>query len=501
MAVLGWLFSGSRARRMEVVARCVVVAGGMFGTLAAQSTRAPNIVLIVADDLGYGELGCYGQTKIRTPNLDRLAAEGLRFTQAYSGAPVCAPARCVLLTGTSSPFAEIRDNQEVKPEGQWPISAAVPTLPGILRAAGYATGGFGKWGLGMVGSTGDPNAKGFDRFFGYNCQRQAHTYYPQWLWLDGERLWLDNPVVPGHGKIESAADGYERFVGREYAPQRILAAAKGFLRAHASRPFFLYLPFVQPHLAMQPPRELVETYPEEWDREPYLGGRGYVPHPRPRAGYAAMISDLDRQVGEVLGLLDELGRRQDTLVIFTSDNGPTHDVGGVDTEFFDSAGGLRGRKGSVYEGGIRVPMIVRWSGTVVAGSTSDDLIAAEDIMATCLDLAGSDRPATSDGVSFAARLTGRGEFQPRRTLRMEFRGYGGQKVWRDGSRKAVLRDIQKGNSAIEVYDVAADRAEVTDLASQDPDFVARAREVFRTERVPSEVFPLRGYDPQDRSGR
>jgi arylsulfatase A len=228
----------------------------------------------------YGELGCYGQEKIRTPHIDRLAAEGMRFTQHYSGAPVCAPSRCVLMTGRHSGHAEVRGNREVKPEGQHPISAECPTLPGILRDAGYVTGAMGKWGLGPVGSTGDPNAKGFDLFFGYNCQREAHTYYPQHLWLNREKLPAGQP---GGARVTGGSrrrmQGYARFYGNEYAPDLMLARAKAFLRARAAdaEPFFLYLPFVEPHVAMQPPQDHVARYPEEWDQQPYLGGRGYVP--------------------------------------------------------------------------------------------------------------------------------------------------------------------------------------------------------------------------------
>ncbi|MCC6782957.1 MAG: arylsulfatase [Planctomycetes bacterium] len=469
-------------------------ARGQSGHDAA-GERPPNLVVMLADDLGWGELGCYGQRKIATPALDRLAAQGLRFTQGYCGAPVCAPSRAVLLTGRSSPYAEIRDNREVKPEGQHPLSDGAVTLAELVRDAGYATGAFGKWGLGAVGSSGDPNRQGFARFFGYICQRQAHSYYPDWLWVDGTRLWLDNPGVPGHGKLSEGETGYARFRGNEYAPARILAAAKGFVRAHAGRPFFLYVPFVQPHLAMQPPADLVDAYPTEWDATPYDGARGYVPHPRPRAGYAAMIGDLDRQVGELLALLDELGLAERTLVVFSSDNGPTHDVGGVDTAFFASTGPLRGRKGSVYEGGIRVPWLVRWPGHIAPGTVSDAVIAAQDLLPTFAELVGAEMPADSDGLSFLPILRGRPQERPaREVLAFEFRGYGGQKAVRMGDHKAVLRDIERGADRIELYDLARDPGETRDLADAEPELVARARTLFAERRSPSTEFPLRGYD-------
>ncbi|MCA8980174.1 MAG: arylsulfatase [Planctomycetes bacterium] len=451
----------------------------------------------MADDLGYGELGCYGQQKIRTPNIDRLAAEGLRFTQAYSGAPVCAPARCVLMTGRHSANGEIRGNREVQPEGQQPISAEAVTVAELMRAAGYATGAVGKWGLGPVGSTGDPNAQGFDLFFGYNCQREAHSYYPDHLWRNDERVVLNGGErVPGHAKFTEEDEPYDfdRFVGTDYAPDLMLAEAQGFIREHADEPFFLYLPFVEPHVAMQPPREWVERYPAEWDAEPYLGGRGYTPHPRPRAGYAAMISDLDEHVGAITATLQELDLAEDTLVLFTSDNGPTHDVGGVDTEFFRSAGPLRGRKGSVYEGGLRVPLIARWPGVVAAGDETDHLCAFEDLMATLGELTGERLPADADGVSFLPTLTGRGAQAEHAYLVWEFHEYGGQKAVRIGDWKAVLPRIHQGNTQVELYDLATDLGETEDVAAEHPELVERARRIFAEDRTVNALFSMSAFD-------
>jgi arylsulfatase A len=473
----------------------------------SRELRPPNVIVILADDLGYGELGCYGQQRIRTPHLDQLAARGMRFTQAYSGAPVCAPARCVLLTGRHSARAEIRGNREVQPEGQHPLTAESPSIAHLMRSAGYATGAMGKWGLGPVGSTGDPNAQGFDLFYGYNCQRQAHSYYPDHLWRNGQRMELNGGVaVPGHGKLEADTldepdgtgemdtRGFERFRGADYAPDLILDAAMGFLREHREEPFFLYLPFVEPHVAMQPPQQWVDRYPDEWDTEPYLGQRGYVPHPRPRAGYAAMISDLDEHVGKVMALLDELGLTNDTLVLFTSDNGATHDVGGVDTEFFRSVGPLRGRKGSVYEGGLRVPMIAHWPGVIAPGSSTDHPTAFQDLMATLADLTGTEAPGSCDGISFLPTLRGLSDQPGHEALVWEFWGYGGQKAVRLGDWKAVLREIHKGNQAIELYDLSVDIGEAHDVAAQHPEIVARARQIFATDRIASEVFPMQAFD-------
>ena len=352
-------------------------------------TTPPNIVFILADDLGYGELGSYGQKKIRTPNIDKLAAEGMRFTRHYSGAPVCAPARCVLMTGKHLTNAQIRGNRDARKhklggEGQWPLDPGTVTLPAILQNAGYSTGGFGKWGLGNAQNSGSPNKMGFDTFYGYLCQRVAHSYFPPYLNHNEKRERINLPAVPGHFKVPkkegSPEVDFDRFQGRVYAPDRILEEAVQFLREHNEGPFFLYLPFVEPHVAMQPPPEWVEAYPKEWDSEPYLGRKGYTPHPRPRAGYAAMISDLDEHVGTIMSELKALSLDEDTLVVFTSDNGPTHDVGGVDTEFFGSTGGLRGRKGSVFEGGLRVPMIARWKGKIREGSTCDRPCGFQDFL-------------------------------------------------------------------------------------------------------------------------
>lgn len=462
--------------------------------VAAQEPRQPNIVLLLADDLGYGEVGCYGQKKIETPHLDRLAAEGLRFSQHYAGAPVCAPSRCVLMTGRQLSHAWIRGNREVRPEGQWAIPDEAVTVPELLKPLGYATGCVGKWGLGPAGSTGDPNGQGFDFFYGYICQRVAHNYYPPHLWLNGEKHLLDNPVFAAHQKLQVAPASYDRFHGNEYAPDRIMSAASAFVRRHREEPFFLYLPFVEPHVAMQPPRAWVDRYPEEWDDEPYLGQRGYLPHPRPRAGYAAMISHLDDHIGRVVGLIDELGLGENTLILFSSDNGATHDAGGVDTEFFASVGPLRGRKGSVYEGGLRVPTIARWTGTIAAGATTDHVSGFQDVLPTVVEIAGGKPPHGIDGISFAPTLLGRGEQRQHDHMVWEFFGYGGQQAVRMGSWKAVRRQLRENATPIELYDLSVDIAESNDVAAQHPDIVAQMDHIMRTERTPNADFPIEMLD-------
>ncbi|MEM9658696.1 MAG: arylsulfatase, partial [Planctomycetota bacterium] len=352
---------------------------------AHDETQRLNVVFILADDLGWGELGCYGQQKIPTPNIDRLASEGMRFTQHYSGAPVCAPSRCVLMTGKHLGNAEIRGNRQARrsdpqyTEGQHPLSPQAVTLAQVLRQAGYATGAMGKWGLGPVGSTGDPNQKGFDLFFGYNCQAVAHSYYPSHLWRNDERLIINRRPIPGHRRQPEGPVRMDDWIGETYAPRLMIDAAEDFIETNRHRPFFLYLPFIEPHVAMHPPQDSVQKFPNEWDDEVYRGQCGYLPHPRPRAAYAAMISNLDDYVGRVLAKLESTGVADHTLVVFTSDNGPTHPgraethfhIGGADMNFFNSTAGLRGYKGSVYEGGIRVPMIAKLTSRIAAGAVSD----------------------------------------------------------------------------------------------------------------------------------
>jgi len=434
------------------------------------SPRAPNVVLIVADDLGWGELGCYGQRKIRTPRIDALAAEGVRFTQFYSGAPVCAPSRCVLLTGKHNGHGAVRDNFEVQPEGQMDLPASEVTIAEVLRERGYATGCFGKWGLSTPHSEGHPNAQGFDEFFGYICQRQAHDYYPDHLWRNAERVELDR---------------------KQYSHELVAEAALAFVREHREQPFFLYVPFTIPHLALQVPDDSLAEYVGEWEDPPYEGGKGYKPHPTPRAAYAAMVTRMDRDVGRIVDVLAELGLADDTLVLFTSDNGPTYDrLGGSDSAFFESAAGLRGFKGSVYEGGLRVPLVARWPGRAPAGSTCALPSAFVDLVPTLARECGAREPAGLDGETLGAALRTPSVARRTRPLYWELAGYGGQQAARLGDWKAVRRDMKKGSEAIELYDLRADPGETRDLASEHPDVLAELRGVLEREHVDSPLFPL-----------
>jgi arylsulfatase A-like enzyme len=444
-------------------------AGALFvaackGLLHSSSARPPNVILIVADDLGLGDLGCYGQAKIRTPALDALAAQGLRFTQAYAGAPVCAPSRCCLLTGMHTGHGAIRDNKEIQPEGQQPLPGATTTLAELLQARGYATAAIGKWGLGPPGSEGDPLRQGFEHFFGYNCQRAAQTHYPQRLYRDHDRFQLAGNEP---GKTSSAI----------YAPDLMREEALAFVRQNAQRPFFLYFATTLPHAALQVPDEALREYTGVFPETPYDGKQGYIPHPTPRAAYAAMITRMDRDIGAILAELERLGLSKNTLVVFTSDNGP-NPAGGVDAKFFGSTAGLRGTKGQLYEGGIRAPLIVRWPRSVKAGSTSGVPCASWDLLPTIAEACDLDVPADLDGRSLVPLLEG-GPAPERDFLYWESPDTGGWQAVRMGNWKAVRRNLKKYiPGPLEIYDLATDPGETRDVAQQHPELVKRAREAF-----------------------
>jgi arylsulfatase A len=471
--------------------------------LAGAEGTPPNVVFLIADDLGWRELGCYGQDKILTPNIDRLAAEGMRFTQHYSGNPVCATSRCVLMTGKHTGHAFVRNNHEVKSRvsqsaelgeifgGQMPIPDEEVTLAELFKSRGYATGAFGKWGLGGEGTTGDPLKQGFDRFYGYNCQRHAHNFYPRYLVDDDRRVALEGNT---HG-----------LTGAQYAPDLYGAAALEFIRANKDRPFFVYFPTIVPHLALQVPEDSLAEYRGRWEDPPYEGGHGYLPHPAPRAAYAAMVTRMDRDVGRIMALVRELGLDERTIFVFTSDNGPTYDrLGGSDSEFFGSAGQLRGLKGSIYEGGMRVPLIVRWTGRVPAGTASDLPSAFCDWMPTLAELIGatSALPAGLDGVSIAPTLLGKqAEQKSRGFLYWEFPAYGGQQAVRMGDWKGVRTGLiparqnpQPPNMAVQLYNLREDPSESRDVAREHPEVVAKIERILREQHVPSQEFPFPALD-------
>jgi arylsulfatase len=448
---------------------------GLLAAPAPQS-RPPNIIFILADDLGYGELGCYGQTRIKTPALDRMAREGMRFTDFYSGNAVCAPSRCVLLTGKHAGHAWIRDNREVLPEGQAPIPSDAVTVAEALRERGYATAAVGKWGLGAPGSTGDPNRHGFDLYYGVNCQRVAHNHYPTYLYRNSDRVGLSG----NNGTLK----------GKQYVHDLLEKESLEFIRSHAQKPFFLYLPFLVPHVSLQVPEDSLAEYQGLWEETPYDGNKGYLPHPTPRAAHAAMITRMDRSVGRILELLTALKIDGDTLVLFSSDNGSVDAAGGHDLAFFQANGSLRSEKGYLYEGGIRVPCIARWPGHVPAGSESRVPAASYDLFPTFCALAGASVPQGVDGRSLVPVLTGSSTTSPHEFLYWEFSGYGGQQAVRMGDWKGVRVDLQKRRTALELYDLSKDPGEKENVADRNPQVATRILEIMKREHSASALFPI-----------
>lgn len=469
----------------------------------------PNIIYFLADDLGYGEVGAYGQEKIKTPNIDALAAVGMKFTQHYSGAPVCAPARYILLTGNHAGHAYIRGNDEwtergdvwdyekmfANPEleGQRPIPDTTITLAELLKTRGYATGIFGKWGLGAPNTEGVPNRQGFDEFYGYNCQRQAHNLYPTHLWHNDKKVLLNNELIAPHQQLDSLADPYDEknyrsFTQKDYAPTLIHEKALAFIEHNQNQPFFLYYASPLPHLPLQAPAQLVEAYRKQFgEEEPYVGDKGYFPNRYPRATYAAMISYLDQQLGELVAKLKALGLYDNTLIIFSSDNGPTY-TGGVDYKFFESSkpfgNGYGKTKGFVYEGGIRVPMIASWPGQIKPGSSTGHISAFYDVLPTICDIVGVEPLPEVDGISFAPVLMG--NEQPQHDfLYWEFPSYNGQQAVRMGKWKGIRKNIFDGNKTIELYDLEKDTGETNDVADQHPEIVQQIETIMQQEHTPA----------------
>lgn len=474
-----------------ILAALLAACGGPAPEPVAE-TPPPNIIFLMADDLGYAELGSYGQKWIQTPNIDSIARDGVKFTQFYAGQAVCAPSRAALMTGKHMGHAYIRNNGNPKGmddlrkqygwefPGQFPLAADEVTIAELLQEKGYATGAMGKWGLGHFGTAGDPNKQGFDLFYGFNCQVHAHNHYPKFLWRNAKK--------------ETLAGNDRTLTGETYSEDRFREEALAFIREHKDGPFFLYMPFTIPHLSIQVPEESLAQYKDKIPEEEYVH-KGYLKHPYPRAGYAAMVSHLDRDIGRILALVDELGLSENTLVMFTSDNGPTYDrLGGSDSDFFESAGPFRGLKGSLYEGGIRVPLVAKWPGKIEPGRVSDHAAAFWDVLPTITEIVGIDAPAGLDGVSFAPALLGSGEQAEHEFLYWEFPAYGGQQVVRMGDWKGVRRNMLKDDNPdplkIELYNLAEDVGETTDVAAEHPEVVERIREIMKREHTPSELFPF-----------
>ncbi len=446
--------------------------------------KPPNIIFILADDLGYGDLSCYGQEKFFTPNIDGLAANGLKFTDAYSGSTVCAPSRSSLLTGLHTGHTPIRGNKPVYPEGQHPLPAESKTLAEYLKAAGYTTGAFGKWGLGAPGSEGDPNHQGFDEFFGYNCQRYAHNYYPRHLWHNQNKV-----MIPGNEEEKQGV----------YAPQLIHEKVLKFIEDNRSNPFFLYVPSVIPHAELFAPEAYMKKYrgkflPEKryegTDAGEHFKTGGYGSQPEAHAAFAAMIDLLDEQVGDIVAELEELGLLENTLIVFSSDNGP-HLEGGADPDYFNSNGPLRGYKRDLYEGGIRVPMIARWDGVIEKVKCTDHVCAFWDILPTFCQLAGLQVPENVDGISILPLLSGNvSEQKEHGYLYWEFHeGNSTAQAIRMGKWKGVRKAPE---SLLELYNLETDLSEQNNVAAKHPGIVEKMQNVLARTRRESEHWPLRG---------
>ncbi len=442
----------------------------------AASSDRPNIIFILADDLGYGDLGCYGQETIRTPNLDRMAAEGMIFTDHYSGTCVCAPSRCSLMTGLHTGHAYIRGNSEVKPMGQLPLPDDTVTVPKLLKQAGYTTALIGKWGLGGPGSTGIPNKQGFDYFFGYLCQRHAHNYYPEFLFRNEQRVPLGNEVTPVNPPGGVATKRVQ------YSSDLFTAAALDFVSQNKRKPFFLYLAYTIPHANNEARQDGMEV--------PSYGPYANEDWPKPQKGHAAMITRMDADIGRLFARLKALGLDRKTLVLFSSDNGP-HKEGGADPNFFDSNGALRGQKRDLYEGGIRVPLIARWPGRIAAGSGTNHVSAFWDFLPTCCDLAGVRPPKDIDGISLLPTLLGEPERQEKHAyLYWEFHEQGKKQAVRMGDWKAVrLNAARDPNGLVELYNLKDDPGEEHNVADQHPEIVGQIVEIMKVARTSSERWP------------
>lgn len=450
----------------------------------------PNVVFILADDLGYGDLGFLGQKYIETPHIDRLASEGMFFTQHYSGAPVCAPSRSSLLTGLHTGHTPVRGNFEVKPEGQFPMPDTLLTLSKVFKDAGYVTGAFGKWGLGFIDTSGDPSKQGFDLFYGYNCQRYAHRYFPAYLWKNQEKI-----ILPGNDWSNKVT----------YAPDLIQEKTLEFLEDNKDKPFFLFMPIVMPHAELAAPDdEILQKYRSKFgDEIPHVGGKGsdygpemvipgYQSAAYPHATFAAMVERTDRYVGEVMAKLDELGLDENTIVIFTSDNG-AHQEGGADPDFFDSNGVFRGYKRDLYEGGIHVPLIVKWPGKIKPASNSSHVSAFWDWLPTFAEIVGQPKPEDIDGVSFLPTLLGASGQSTPDYLYWEFHELGGrQAILKDGWKLVKYQVKDTSKTTTELFNLSEDPSELVNLVLQNPEKARELEQLIEKAHRPNPVFKLFG---------
>ena len=447
-----------------------------------EHNKKPNVIFIVADDLGYGDLSCYGQMKFQTPNIDRLALNGMRFTQFYSGATVSAPSRCSLLTGMHTGHAAIRGNKEVQPEGQQPLPAGTRTIFNVFKDAGYTTGAFGKWGLGYPGSEGAPENQFVDVFFGYNCQRLAHNYYPAHLWHNDKKIELH--------ENDNGAFGI-------YAPDLIQEHTLQFIEDNKDNPFFLFVPCILPHAELLVPEDSIIAkfrglYPETpfkgTDDGMWFRNGGYCSQEEPRATFAAMVYRLDVYVGQIVEKLKEMGLYDNTIIFFSSDNGP-HEEGGADPDFFNSNGICRGIKRDLYEGGIRVPMIVSWNKNIASGTESDLICTFWDMMPTFSEIVGI-KVNNVDGMSILPALTGKGVQKQHSHLYFEFLEQGGKQSVRKEYWKLIHLGVQK-ESVFELYNLASDPSEIHNVAALYPEIVNEMKSIMEEEHTDNELWKLK----------
>lgn len=432
--------------------------------------KQPNIIFIFADDLGYGDIGSYGQQKIKTPNIDALAKNGLKFMQFYAGSTVCAPSRASFMTGLHTGHTPVRGNKTFEPEGQTPLPDSSVTIAMELQKAGYRTAAFGKWSLGFVTTSGAPSKKGIETFFGYNCQSLAHNYYPDHLWNNDKRIDLtDNPES---NTVFSADLIHQKAI--EFIDEQKM-----------DKPFFLYLPYTLPHVDLTPPHDSIYNYYVQLFNEPPLKetdkrnlNKTYV-ELYPHAAFAAMVARLDKYVGEIVAMVNEKGIAENTLIIFSSDNGPHREKGG-DPDFFDSNGKFRGIKRDLYEGGIRVPMIISWKGKIKEGSTTDHVTALWDLFPTFQEIANISVEKNIDGISILPLLMNKPQ-PDHEYLYWELHEAGGKQavLWKNW--KAVKLNVSIGkNEPLELYDIAKDPSEEMNVAAENKEIVKQI-EAFMKE--------------------
>jgi arylsulfatase A-like enzyme len=453
-----------------------------------ETQKKPNIIYILADDLGIGDLSCNGQDKFQTPNIDALASNGIKFTQHYSGSAVCAPSRSTLMTGQHTGHTPIRGNKELKgQDGQTPMPANSFTVAELLKKAGYTTGAFGKWGLGYIGSEGDALNQGFDEFFGYNCQRRAHRYYPDYIWHNNEKV-----ILEGNDWTNTIT----------YAPDKIQEATLAFIEDNKDQPFFAYVPLVMPHAELISPKDsLLQKYIGKFDEvpftDPYASDYGpnivknkYCTNETPFAAFASMVDRLDVYVGQIVAKVKELGLEDNTIIMFTSDNGP-HNAGGANPAYFNSAAGLKGIKRDLYEGGIRAPFIASWPGKIKKGTQTNHVSAFWDVLPTIAELVGEEQPKETDGVSFLPTLLGEKNQKEHEYLYWEFNHKGGRQAVRMRKWKGVIYKVLNNPKAqIELYDLEVDEKETNNIAKEHPKVVAQIQKLMKESHVDSEIFPF-----------